>query len=329
MNIFKKGLALSIAAAITLTQAVSVAEDSSIVPISAPVIVDEVGQEKEADYIEFLGKITEVRNNGENTEILVANDNNEGLNELRVNLGDSLLLSDKTMDLVSKDLLREDVEVSVFYHKNTPMALSLPPMLTPDVIIIREREEHTSVMVSKFDNELLNEKEDLYLLVSEKTNIVDYEGNKMTKEDMENRDLIVFYSIVLESYPAQTHPEKVIILPEEEAPVETKEVVLNKQLLFANEKGVTMIPLRFVAEELGYEVKWNAESRTVEIMKGPQWSLITIGKDSYNFARMHIELGTAPIIINDRTFVPLNFAEQVLVSEVEMMEDGVVKITNS
>lgn len=326
MNIFKKGLALSIAAAITLTPAVSVAEDSSIVPISAPVIVDEVGQEKEADYIEFLGKITEVRNNGENTEILVANDNNEGLNELRVNLGDSLLLSDKTMDLVSKDLLREDVEVSVFYHKNTPMALSLPPMLTPDVIIIREREEHTSVMVSKFDNELLNEKEDLYLLVSEKTNIVDYEGNKMTKEDMENRDLIVFYSIVLESYPAQTHPEKVIILPEEEAPVETKEVVLNKQLLFANEKGVTMIPLRFVAEELGYEVKWNAESRTVEIMKGPQWSLITIGKDSYNFARMHIELGTAPIIINDRTFVPLNFAEQVLISEVEMMEDGVVKI---
>lgn len=325
MSILKRGLALSIAAVITLAPAVSMAEDMEIVPISAPVIISEVEEDKEADYIEFSGTIMEVMKDGENTSILVANDD-EGMDELRVYLGDTVLLSDKTMDLVSEDLLKEGVKVSVFYHKNTPMGLSLPPVLTPNAIVIRETEEPISLMVARFDEELLNDKGDLYIRVSDETNIVDTNGNKMTKEDIKNRDLVIFYSIVLESYPAQTGPEKIIVLAKEEVAVELKEVVLSKQSLFINDKGVTMIPLRFVAEELDYEVKWNNEDRSVELLRGPQWSLVTIGKDSYNFARMHIELGTAPIILNDHTFVPVSFAEQVLMGEVELMEDGAVKI---
>lgn len=334
MNILKRGLAISIATVMTLTPAITMAENTEFVPISAPIVISEVEQEKEADYIEFSGKITEVNKDGKNTFILVANDNKEGFNELRVVLGDSVLLSDKTMDLAQEDLLKKDVKVSVFYHKNTPMTLSLPPMISPDAIVIKETEEPTSVMVDKFDDKLLNEKGDLYLLVSEKTNIIDVEGNKMTKADLANRDLVVFYSIVLESYPGQTNPDKVIVLPikeeiEEETPVEVKEVILNKQLVSINDKGVTMIPLRYVAEELGYEVKWNGETKSVEITKGPQWSLVTIGEDNYNFAKMLIKMGTAPIIINGSTFVPLNFAEEVLMSTIEIMENGFIKITNN
>ena len=334
MNILKRGLAISIATAMTLTPAITIAEKLEVVPISAPVVISEVEQEKEANYIEFSGKITEVNKDGKNTFILVANDNKDGFNELRVVLGDSVLLSDKTMDLAQEDLLKKDVKVSVFYNKNTPMTLSLPPMISPDAIVIKETEEPTSVMVDKFDDKLLNEKGDLYLLVSEKTNIIDVEGNKMTKADLANRDLVVFYSIVLESYPGQTNPDKVIVLPikeeiEEETPVEVKEVILNKQLVSINDKGVTMIPLRYVAEELGYEVKWNGETKSVEITKGPQWSLVTIGEDNYNFAKMRIKMGTAPIIINGSTFVPLNFAEEVLMSTIEIMENGFIKITNN
>lgn len=327
MNILKKGMVLSLATIMTLTPAISMAENVAIVPISAPVVIGEIGQEKEADYIEFSGKITEVFKDGKYDSILVANDNKEGFNELRVYLGESVLLSDKTMDLVSKDLLKEGIEVSIFYHKNTPMGLSLPPVLTPDAIVIKETKEPRSVMVSKFDKELLNAEGSLVIKLHDETIIVDTEGNKVKKEDVANRDLIVFYSIIQKSYPAQTSPEKVIVLPiEEETPVEVNEVVLNKDLLFTNDKDITMIPLRFVVEELGYEVKWNDEAKSVEIIKGPQWSIVTIGKDSYNFARMHIELGTAPIISNGKTFVPLSFAEEVLRAEVEMMKDGAVKI---
>ena len=334
MNILKRGLAISIATVMTLTPAITMAENTEFVPISAPVVISEVEQEKEANYIEFSGKITEVNKDGKNTFILVANDNKDGFNELRVVLGDSVLLSDKTMDLAKEDLLKKNVKVSVFYNKNTPMTLSLPPMISPDAIVIKETEEPTSVMVDKFDDKFLNEKGDLYLLVSEKTNIIDVEGNKMSKADLANRDLVVFYSIVLESFPGQTSPDKIIVLPikeelEEETPVEVKEVILNKQLVFINDKGVTMIPLRYVAEELGYEVKWNGETKSVEITKGPQWSLVTIGEDNYNFAKMRIKMGTAPIIINGSTFVPLNFAEEVLMSTIEIMENGFIKITNN
>lgn len=333
MNILKRGLAISIATVMTLTPAITMAENLEVVPISAPVVISEVEQEKEANYIEFSGKITEVNKDGKNTFILVANDNKEGFNELRVVLGDSVLLSDKTMDLAKEDLLKKNVKVSVFYNKNTPMTLSLPPMISPDAIVIKETEEPTSVMVDKFDDKLLNEKGDLYLLVSEKTNITDVEGNKMSKADLANRDLVVFYSMVLESYPGQTSPDKVIVLPikeelEEETPVEIKDVILNKQLIFINDKGVTMIPLRYVAEELGYEVKWNGETKSVEITKGPQWSLVTIGEDNYNFAKMLIKMGTAPTLRNGSTFVPLNFAEEVLMSTIEIMGNGFIKITN-
>ena len=252
MNILKKGLALSIAAVITLTPALTMAEQMDMVPISKAEVIAEVEQEKEAGYIEFSGKITEVYKDGEYNSILVANEDKDSLNELRVYLGDSIILSDKTMDLASKDLLKKGVKVSILYHKDTPMGLSLPPVLTPDAIVIRESEEPISVLVSKFDEKLLNDKKDLYILVSDKTNIVDIKGNKMTKEDLFNRDLLVFYSIVMESYPGQTNPEKVIILPikedlpvekpEEEVPVELKEVVLIKELIHVNDKGGTMIP---------------------------------------------------------------------------------------
>ena len=330
MDLFKKGLMLSIALVISLTPATSLAKPWGVECDSE--VIAELVEQKEADYIEFSGKIIEVYNDGNNDSILVANDKKDEMNELRVNLGDAVLLSDETLGFADKEELIKDVKVSVFYHKDTPMGLSLPPVLTPDAIVIRETEKPISVLVSKFDEELLNDKGDLYLLVSEKTEIVDTKGNKMTKDDIKNRDLVIFYSIVLESYPAQTGPEKIVVLPKEEEveePVETKEVILSKDSLFVNDKGVTMIPLRFVAEELGYEVKWNSEDRSVEILRGPQWSLITIGQDNYNFARMHIELGTAPVIVNDHTFVPLNFAEEVLVSEIEIMDNGGVKIVQN
>ena len=148
MNILKKGIALSIAAIIALTPAITLAENTVV---ETPVLISEEEQAKEADYIEFSGKITEVDLEDENSFILVENDEEDEMNALRVYLGDSVLLSDETLDFADKDKLKEDVKVSVFYHKNTPMGLSLPPVLTPDAIVIRETEEPISVMVSKFE----------------------------------------------------------------------------------------------------------------------------------------------------------------------------------
>ena len=113
MNIWKKAVALSIAAIIALTPAITLAEEAEV---ETPVLISEQEEAKEADYIEFSGKITEVNMEDENSFILVENDEEDEMNALRVYLGDSVLLSDETLDFADKDKLKEDVKVSVFYH---------------------------------------------------------------------------------------------------------------------------------------------------------------------------------------------------------------------
>ncbi len=77
--------------------------------------------------------------------------------------------------------------------------------------------------------------------------------------------------------------------------------------------GVNMIPLSGVLRELGYEVKWNADTSSVDILKGPKWTTIKIGENAYFKNRMAASpLSAAPIIIKGRTLVPAEFFTVVL-----------------
>lgn len=49
---------------------------------------------------------------------------------------------------------------------------------------------------------------------------------------------------------------------------------------------------------------------------------IIILPNNYNFAKMAVKLGTAPVIIDSKTYVPTNFIEEILKAEVEAIEDG-------
>lgn len=91
-------------------------------------------------------------------------------------------------------------------------------------------------------------------------------------------------------------------------------------------EGVGMLPLREVAEGFGYEVKWNGEDRSIELIKGASYVTMSIGSDAYAFSRMaHRPLGKAPVIINNKTYVPMNFVEEILGGYAEKVEDGVYK----
>lgn len=327
MKITRKGMALSLAACITLSPMVTIGEDMvdeapAIIPISAPIETPQV----QAEYIKFKGKITKIEVVDDNTRILAENDLEEGLDALYAYISDDvILLNDKTIDFIEKEDLKEGMEVSIYYHKDTVMALSHPPMLGPDVVVVNEGKDAKGVEVSKFNKDFLNSEGSLYVRPGKDTIIIDKAGNKVEKEALVDRDWIAFYSVVLESYPGQTSPHKVILMPQREELPQSTEIVL-KDEVYKNDKGVLMIPLRQVAEGLGYKVTWNQEAKSAEILKGPQWSLVTIGEDKYNFARMHIELGTAPVLKDSKTYVPISFAEQVLKAVVEITEDGTVKI---
>lgn len=83
------------------------------------------------------------------------------------------------------------------------------------------------------------------------------------------------------------------------------------------EASRTMIPVRFIAEDLKSEVKWNAEDRIVYINKGDNNIQLTIGSNIAIVNNEPIELETEAIIHEDRTYVPLRFVSEQLGAEVD------------
>ena len=295
-------------------------DEAEVIPISAPI------EEQEFEYIRFEGKVEEIEETDDYYRILVRKDTDEGLDVLWAYIHeDMLLLSEKNMTDAVKEDIEVGMEVSVIYHKTTVMALSYPPLLGPDVVLLHDGAEH-STYVEYFDEDLLSADGSLRLNISDETEIVDFEGNVLTKEDIFERDLVIFYSIVLESYPAQTTPHKVIVMPEREEETPNAAIILTEEVITTDE-GVKMIPLRVVAEALGFEVTWNAEDKSVEVVKGSNWSTIKIGRNVYNFAKMLIRLESAPVLVEGSTYVPMSYAEQVLQANVEVSENGSVIIT--
>lgn len=92
-------------------------------------------------------------------------------------------------------------------------------------------------------------------------------------------------------------------------------------------EGIKMIPLRSVAENLGYTVTWKAESRSIDLEKGAQFITMSLDQDAYAFSRRAPQsLGTTPTLIGDSTYVPLSFVDEILGGYFEENEDGTYKI---
>ncbi len=90
--------------------------------------------------------------------------------------------------------------------------------------------------------------------------------------------------------------------------------------------GKVMVPLRSIAEALGYEVTWNGETGMVELFNGARYTAVTIGSNSYFVNRMAPSpLSSEPVIVEDRTLVPVEFVTDILGYGI-VLEEGVMTI---
>lgn len=71
------------------------------------------------------------------------------------------------------------------------------------------------------------------------------------------------------------------------------------------EDGRTFVPIRFIAEELGFYVKWIGEKKEVHITDGKKKVQLTIDSKDMTIDEKRLTLDVAPRIKEDRTFVPL------------------------
>ncbi|AIQ49905.1 hypothetical protein R70723_31520 [Paenibacillus sp. FSL R7-0273] len=104
-----------------------------------------------------------------------------------------------------------------------------------------------------------------------------------------------------------------------------------------------LVPLRAVAEALGFTLTWNQSSKTAELTKGNIFTTVKSGEDRYSVNKMSTTLGAAPRTLENKLFVPASFVSEVLqqtisvegqkiviASAVEhMTENGVITAVNA
>lgn len=88
-----------------------------------------------------------------------------------------------------------------------------------------------------------------------------------------------------------------------------------------------MIPLRAVAENLGYMVIWNETDCSIEITRGDFTTTLKIGDTMCGSGENASALELAPTLVDDcTTYVPLSFIGGVLNGRADVLADGSVEI---
>ncbi|OEF97610.1 hypothetical protein BHF71_11130 [Vulcanibacillus modesticaldus] len=83
-----------------------------------------------------------------------------------------------------------------------------------------------------------------------------------------------------------------------------------------DENNRTLVPIRFISEEMGAEVSWEGETQTVTIIKDELTILLNIGVEVVDVANgktleaKKVWLDTNPILLNGRTLVPVRFISE-------------------
>lgn len=297
------------------------------------------GQEqddKEVYFQAITGEVTAIDPHGQHDDMQIAT--------LETAEGDPvrIIISDETYTF--DDIAIGD-EIIAYYDANAPVLMIYPPQFSAKVVAVME--EGRSIKVDYFDENLLSADGSLKLNIAEEADIVSEDGTAYTGS-LTDRKLAIRYGMVALSYPAQASPDQIVVLDEdaeEEEPaieqedaltddiiqlpqelerpslddldltnIESKSWNINGEVVqapaaYVNDEGVPMVPLRAIAEALGYEVSWNTELASVQV--GFMMTM-QIGQDRYHYARMSpIELGTAPEITDGQTYVPISFFTEV------------------
>lgn len=138
-----------------------------------------------------------------------------------------------------------------------------------------------------------------------------------------------------------TYNSKKIAICPPAVPVITNEtineikVIINNSELEMNDskpymKGNNlMVPLRTLIEKLGYEVKWEGQSKVIKLIKDNKWTMIKLNKDEYtNQGGKPISIGSIPEIKNSQTYVSHLVFSNVLNLNVKL-EDTKLTISNT
>ncbi|MDR0930977.1 MAG: copper amine oxidase N-terminal domain-containing protein [Clostridiales bacterium] len=88
------------------------------------------------------------------------------------------------------------------------------------------------------------------------------------------------------------------------------DIALDTPIIYNERKDRLLFPVRFFAEELGYEVEWRAETNTVVMSNATTRLILQINSTDMVKNGKATEMDAAPIICNARTYVPIRYVAE-------------------
>lgn len=286
--------------------------------------VTEAISEKEqvtTNFIKATGVIKEIEKEDAGIRVTIEKED-EIIMILRIN-DDSLLFNSGTTKSLKQADLKKGATIAAYYDKNKPMILIYPTTVTPEMVVVNDEGVFGEVKVSQFDKEFLSLDGELKLNIGDDTPLFNQQGKAIELKELNGKELMVFYSITTRSLPPQTPPTKIIALDKatveaseaaeaaEVEPEEKPEVSTGVQEIIANDHyikdGVKMIPLRKVAEHLGYQVLSQPKVNGALVTLDNSSFTIKRGDKMYGYNKSVSKFEVAPELKGMKTYVSEDF----------------------
>ena len=250
--------------------------------------------------------------------------------EIVLNIQDSthILDAQEGTPIPFKDLKKGDA-ITAYY--DPAVTRSMPPQGNAIALIVGTPYKGGVGMYMKVGNLADNKDGSIRVLCSNSDRLVTITPDVFAQPSAikEGSELIVWYEMMTMSIPAQATATKVALLPTKAdirvhigagvIVVNGKELALGANDSIKTNGNTVMMPLRVVAESLGYSVVWHDENRSVELQNGARtMATMTIGSKNYGKVKMAIQLDHAPEIVNEKTLVPVEFFTEALNLKVEI-----------
>lgn len=213
----KKVLSLVLASAMSLSTIAAVcAADEEVTPISDVAVTD---VKVEPTYVKSEDlTVKEVKDGVITASKVNAVEDEKQENVVILKTNKAVFYKNDGTEINLEDLKEGDL-VTAFTRADEPTALVLPETYTPAVIIVNEEGKDVNVTVSTFFKDA-----DTDGYINAEKNLVIFLPEGFVENKKAGNDYIVFYSVTTKSIPAQTTPEKLVLLEEEYVEDETVEI---------------------------------------------------------------------------------------------------------
>ncbi len=233
--------------------------------------------------------------------------------ELVLHTENAIVMDTQTADAADLSALKAGENVYVYHDEAVTMSL---PAQTTAYAVLTDDHAPASLLTA----EAVQQNDDgsvtvtckggaLHLTIAKDATVQPFmTRNIVTVDDIHvGTRFFAWFDVVAESYPAQADTDRVVIPGQEDS----------RFLVFAKDgsqltegrvaDGVAMVPVRKVAESLGYKVSWDGKTQTVILEKGETPINIQLGEDRYHAGNDRtggVSLGAASYEVDGTSWVP-------------------------